>query len=170
MFITIKCAGTSFIPSFDEKNQTGGAGGFLPSGVAWYRKHFTVSEKDKNKRIFIEFDGVMGISDVWINDFHLGQRPSGYISFVYDLTDKINFGKENIIAVRADTSLQPASRWYTGAGIYRHVRLVKTDAVHFVNWGVFVTTPQVSETQATVKVSGEVVNQSNHAQEGFDAS
>src|SRR6188768_420480 len=56
---------------FDEKNPTGGAGGFLPSGVSWYRKHFTVGEKDKAKRVFIEFDGVMGISDVWINGFHL---------------------------------------------------------------------------------------------------
>src|SRR5690242_4858513 len=52
---------------FDEKNPTGGGGGFLPSGVAWYRKHFTVSEKDKARRFTIEFDGVMGISDVWIN-------------------------------------------------------------------------------------------------------
>lgn len=146
---------------FDEKNPTGGGGGFLPSGVSWYRKHFTVSEKDKNKRVFIQFDGVMEMNDVWINGFHLGQRPSGYISFEYELTAHINFSKENVIAVRADTSLQPASRWYTGAGIYRHVRLVETNATHFVQGGVFITTPQIDEKQATVKVSGEVINQSN---------
>lgn len=151
--------------AFDAKNPTGGAGGFLPSGVSWYRKHFTVAEKDKNRRIFIEFDGVMGISDVWINGIHLGQRPSGYISFSYDLTDKIKFGADNnTIAVRADTSPQPASRWYTGAGIYRHVRLVTKNTVNFVQNGVFVTTPKIAGQQAMVNVSGEILNQSNQAQ------
>ncbi len=150
--------------AFDANNKTGGAGGFLPSGISWYRKHFAVAEKDKNKRVFVEFDGVMGISDVWINGFHLGNRPSGYISFSYDLTDHINFGKDNVIAVRADTSAQPASRWYTGAGIYRHVRLIETDTTHFAENSVFVSTPQINENQATVKVSGEIVNQSNSAQ------
>lgn len=149
---------------FDANNSTGGAGGFLPSGVAWYRKHFAVSEKDKTRRVIIEFDGVMGISDVWINGFHLGQRPSGYISFSYDLTDHINFGKDNVISVRSDTSAQPASRWYTGAGIYRHVRLIETEQTHFTGNGVFVSTPQIDNKQATVKVLGEVVNESNAAQ------
>jgi beta-galactosidase len=149
---------------FDEKNPTGGGGGFLPSGVSWYRKHFTAAEKDKARRFFIEFDGVMGISDVWINGVHLGQRPSGYISFEYELTELLNFGKDNVIAVRADTSLQPASRWYTGAGIYRHVRLVSKNAVYIPQFGTFVSTPQVDEKQATVKVSSEVVNQSNASQ------
>lgn len=144
---------------FDEKNPTRGQGGFLPSGVSWYRKHFTVS--DKSKKFFIEFDGVMGISDVWINGHHLGQRPSGYISFEYELTDYLNFGKDNVIAVKADTSLQPASRWFTGAGIYRHVRLVAKDAVHIPQYGVFVTTPQVNEKEAVVKVSSELINNSN---------
>lgn len=148
---------------FDEKNPTGAGGGYLPSGVSWYRKHFSVPEKDKNRRVFIEFDGVMETSDVWINGIHLGKRPSGYISFEYELTDHLNFGKENIISVRADTSAQPASRWYTGAGIYRHVRLVTKDAVHFPQYGVFVTTPQVNANQAVVKISSEVVNKSNDA-------
>lgn len=145
---------------FDENNPTGGGGGFLPSGVSWYRKHFTVAEKDKSRRFFIEFDGVMGISDVWINGVHLGQRPSGYISFEYELTKNLNFGKDNIIAVRADTSLQPASRWYTGAGIYRHVRFVSKDAVHIPQYGTFVSTPQVNEKQAVVRVLSEIINNS----------
>lgn len=149
---------------FAGKNPTGGAGGFLPSGVSWYRKHFTISEKEKDRRVFIEFDGVMEKSDVWINGVHLGQRPNGYVSFVYDLTGYLNFGRDNLIAVRADTSAQPASRWYTGAGIYRQVRLIKKDAVHFVRDGVFVSTPQINQNQATVNVSGEVFNQSNAPQ------
>ncbi len=149
---------------FDEKNPTGAGGGFLPSGVSWYRKHFQVSAKDKTKKVFIQFDGVMGISDVWINGVHLGQRPSGYISFEYELTEHLNFGKNNVIAVRADTSLQPASRWYTGAGIYRHVRLVKKNAVHIPQYGTFVSTPHVNEREAIVKISSEVINQSDQAQ------
>ena len=148
---------------FDEKNLTGAGGGFLPSGISWYRKHFAVSDKDKGRRFYIEFDGVMEKNDVWINGVHLGQRPTGYISFEYDLTDHINFGKDNIIAVRADTSAQPASRWYTGAGIYRHVRLVTKNAVNIPQYGTFVTTPQVGANQALIKVSSEVVNQSNAA-------
>ena len=149
---------------FDENNKTGGAGGFLPSGISWYRKHFTVLEKDQAQKFFIEFDGVMGISDVWINGVHLGQRPSGYISFEYELTQNLDFGKDNVIAVRADTSLQPASRWYTGAGIYRHVRLVTKDTAHFSTDGIFVSTPQVSTDKAVVNISSEAVNQSKTAQ------
>jgi len=103
----------------------------------------------------------MGISDVWINGVHLGQRPSGYISFEYDLTQNIIFGWDNVIAVRADTSSQPASRWYTGAGIYRHVRLVTKDAVNIPQYGTFVSTPKISEKEAVVRVDSEVFNGSN---------
>jgi len=144
----------------DEKNPTGQGGGFMPSGVGWYRKHFTVANEFRDRLVFIEFDGVMANSDVWINGFYLGNRPYGYVSFSYELTPHLNFGKDNVIAVRADTSKQPASRWYTGAGIYRHVRLVIKDAVHIPQWGTFISTPQVSGKEAIVKVTAEVVNQS----------
>lgn len=147
----------------DEKNLTGQGGGFMPSGVGWYRKHFTVSSELSDRLVFIEFDGVMANSDVWINGFHLGNRPYGYVSFNYELTPHLNFGKDNVIAVRADTSKEPASRWYTGAGIYRHVRLVIKDAVHLIEWGTVVTTPKVSATEAIVKVSASVINQSSTA-------
>ncbi len=145
---------------FAETNLTGGAGGFLPSGVAWYRKHFSLPEKDKNRCMFIEFDGVMANSDVWINGFHLGHRPFGYVSFSYELTGHLNFGGDNVLVVRADTSQQPASRWYTGAGIYRHVRLVETAPVHFEHDGIFITTPEVSAASATVTVETTVTNES----------
>jgi beta-galactosidase len=150
---------------FDEKNPTAGAGGYLPSGIAWYRKHFTLPATDQAGRVFIEFDGVMQNSDVWINGQHLGHRPFGYVSFRYELTGKINFGPnaQNVLAVRVDTSVQPASRWYSGAGIYRHVRLVVTDPVHFEQWATFVTTPEISsgaQSAATVRVESSVVNQS----------
>src|SRR5580692_6078974 len=110
---------------FDRQNPTGGAGAFLPAGIGWYRKHFTLSADQARRRVFVEFDGVMANSDVWINGFHLGLRPYGYVGFRYELTGHVSSGKDaNLLAVRADNSQQPASRWYAGAGIYRHVRLV----------------------------------------------
>ena len=148
---------------FDKDNPTRGSGGFLPSGVGWYRKHFTIPADSKDKRVFIDFDGVMANSDVWINGFHLGKRPYGYVSFRYELTDHLNLGGDNVIAVRADTSAQPASRWYSGAGIYRHTRLVITEPVHFEHWATFITTPQVAGHKATVLVRTTVVNQSDVA-------
>jgi beta-galactosidase len=152
---------------FDQNSPTRGAGGFLPSGGAWYRKHFTLPADYAQRRVFIDFDGVMANSDVWINGFHLGKRPFGYVSFRYELTGHLNFGnnKPNVLAVRADTSQQPASRWYTGAGIYRHVRLVVTEPVHIDQWGTFVTTPKIASDQATVHVQNTVVNQSDTARE-----
>lgn len=144
----------------DEKNATGQGGGFMPSGIGWYRKHFTVANNLRDRLVFIEFDGVMANSDVWINGVHLGNRPYGYVSFGYELTPQIKFGKDNVIAVRADTSKEPASRWYTGAGIYRHVRLVIKDAVHIAQWGTFVSTPWVGKNKVMVNVQAEVMNQS----------
>lgn len=146
---------------FAKTNQTGGAGGFLPSGVVWYRKHFTLPKTDAGKRVSIEFDGVMHNSDVWINGHHLGHRPNGYVSFAYPLTGHIHFGGDNVIAVRCDTSEQPASRWYAGGGIYRQVRLVVTDPVHIAHWGVFISTPEVSSNQATVNLQTCVTNTSS---------
>ncbi|HEY2588201.1 MAG TPA: glycoside hydrolase family 2 TIM barrel-domain containing protein [Tepidisphaeraceae bacterium] len=148
---------------FDEKNPAAGAGGFLPAGSGWYRKHFTLPETDAIRRVFIQFDGVMANSDVWINGVHLGRRPNGYVSFEYELAGHLNFGdaKPNVLAVRADNAQQPASRWYAGAGIYRHVRLVVTDPIHFEHWGTFVSTPKVEAGQATVRVDASVVNQSS---------
>jgi beta-galactosidase len=141
-------------------NPSGQAGGFFPTGVSWYRKHFTLPAEDAGKRIFIDFDGVRANSDVWINGVHLGNRPYGYVSFQYDLTGHLNFGPgaANVLAVRSDTSQQPASRYYFGSGINRHVRLVVTDPVHFDYNGVFVSTPKVDAKYATVHVQATVVN------------
>ena len=105
----------------------------------------------------------MANSDVWINGFHLGKRPYGFVSFRYELTGHLHFGAAgaNVVAVRADTSAQPASRWYSGAGIYRHVRLMVTDRVHLDQWATFVSTPKVGAGEATVRVETTVVNQSD---------
>jgi beta-galactosidase len=145
---------------FSETNLTGGAGGFLPSGIGWYRKHFSLPQEAQGRCVFIDFDGVMANSDVWINGVHLGHRPFGYVSFSYELTGHLNFGGDNVLTVRSDTLQQPASRWYSGTGIYRHVRLVETTPVHFEHDGIFITTPEVSSASATVAVEAAVTNES----------
>lgn len=152
---------------FDQKNPTRGAGAFLPAGVSWYRRHFNLPADQAGRRVFIEFDGVMANSEVWINGTSLGKRPFGYISFRYELTGHLNFGnsQSNVLAVRTDTSAQPASRWYTGAGIYRHVRLISTEPVHLDQWATFISTPKVAADQAVVHVRSTVINQSAAARD-----
>jgi beta-galactosidase len=147
---------------YDKENPTSRGGGYLPAGIGWYRKSFTVSGSDSKRKIFIEFDGVMANSDVWINGFHLGKRPYGYISFSYDLTGHLKFGKDgpNILSVRADNSDQPASRYYTGAGIYRHVRLVITNPVHLKQWGVYISASQINDKKAVINLQSQVINES----------
>ena len=97
-------------------------------------------------------------SEVWINGHLLGKRPNGYIGFVYELTPWLRSGK-NVIAVRVDNSLQPNSRWYSGSGIDRPVWLEATTPVHVANWGVFVTTPIVDSSQATMVVRTMIDNE-----------
>ncbi|MCE5344087.1 MAG: beta galactosidase jelly roll domain-containing protein, partial [Eubacteriales bacterium] len=131
--------------------------GFLPAGIGWYRKTFPVDPSLQGKIITIEFDGVYNNSDVWINGQHLGRRPFGYIGFEYDLTPHIIFGNENVVAVRVDHSDFADSRWYTGSGIYRHVRLNIMEPVHIAYWGTYVTTPKVDlPASANMRPSAEV--------------
>jgi beta-galactosidase len=146
---------------YDRNNPTGRGGGYLPAGVGWYRNSFSVVPKDAQRKFFIEFDGIMANSDVWINSHHLGKRPNGYISLSYDLTPYLKMDQPNVIAVRADNSIQPASRWYTGAGIYRHVRLLVVNPIHVDHWGTFLTTSNVSATGATVHIQTTVFNEAS---------
>jgi len=152
---------------FARTNKTGGAGAWLPSGVGWYRKHFTLPKEQQGKRVYIEFDGVMQNGEVWINGISLGKRPNGYVSFGYELTPHVKFGpsETNVIAVRTDTSAQPASRWYSGAGIYRHVRLKVTDPVHLAPHATFITTASVVSNGAIVRIATRVRNGSVSAKE-----
>ena len=140
-----------------------GATGKLPwKGVGWYRKHFTLPAADAGKQIFVDFDGAMANAKIWLNGKYVGTWPYGYNSFRMDLTPYIKAGHENVLAVRLDTENWD-SRWYPGAGIYRHVWLVKTKQVHIGNWGTYITTPEVSKTSATVKMDVTVDNQGKSA-------
>ncbi|NCD71448.1 DUF4982 domain-containing protein [Mucilaginibacter sp. R11] len=142
--------------TFSKDNPAKPEGGALPGGLGWYRKTFTVPAADKNKIIYIDFDGVYEKSDVWINGHHLGFRPNGYISFRYELTSYLHFGGKNVIVVKVDNSIQPNSRWYSGSGIYRNVWLVKTQKIAVDHWGSYVTTPKVTTQSADVLISTKI--------------
>ena len=139
-------------------NPGGGSIGFFPTGLGWYRKTFDVKTYDKRKRYSIEFDGIYMNSTVWLNGHELGTWPHGYSSFSYDLTPYLK-PKGNVLAVRVDNSQQTNSRWYTGSGIYRHVRLVETAATHLAKWGVFNSTLTLNDDEAVLRVKSEVENE-----------
>jgi beta-galactosidase len=142
----------------------GSGNGFAPGGIGWYRKHFTLDEAHKGKAVAIEFDGVYCCSEVWMNGHFVGGRPYGYSSFECDLTPLVKFGQdENVVAVRVDHSRFADSRWYTGSGIYRHVRLQITDKLAIAHWGTYITTPQVTKDSAVVRIETTVNNAHNQA-------
>ncbi|MFL9484339.1 glycoside hydrolase family 2 TIM barrel-domain containing protein [Chitinophagaceae bacterium LWZ2-11] len=145
-------------------NPTKGPGGYFPSGIGWYRKTFSVPANEKGKVVSIYFEGVYMNAEVFINGKSLGIRPYGYSSFFYNLSPYLEYGKENVVAVRVDNSQQLNSRWYTGAGIYRHVWMMVTNPVHIAHQGVAITTNDVSAQQAVVQIKTLIKNESSSAQ------
>jgi beta-galactosidase len=144
---------------FSEKHPGTPNQAALPTGIAWYRKTFTLPATANDKNVFIEFDGIYRNSEVWINGHYLGKRPNGYISFGYDITPYCNPGAaQQVIAVKVDNSLQPSSRWYTGSGIYRNVRLVVANKIAIDRWGTFITTPNISKYVAIINIQATVNN------------
>ena len=138
-----------------------GETGKLPwFGVGWYRKHFTVSSNEKNKELYLQIDGAMAYSTVWLNGEFIGGWPYGYASYELDLTPYIKVGADNVVAIRLDNP-PDSSRWYPGGGLYRNLWLVKTDQVHVAHWGTYVTTPEVSPGVANVNIGITVANDSS---------
>jgi beta-galactosidase len=140
----------------------GSGNGFAPGGIAWYRRHFHMDPADAGKTVIAELDGVYDNAEVWLNGFLVGGRPYGFESFTCDLTRVVRFGDaDNVLSVRVDHSRAADSRWYTGSGIYRHVRLCVADALHVAHWGTAVTTPVVTPGAASIHIETRVVNDSN---------
>ena len=138
-------------------------GGFLPyPGVGWYRKSFQFTEEGKT--VLLEFDGVMKDARIWVNGEYVGDWAFGYSSFAFDITKYLKPNQENVIAVRVE-NVDYSSRWYPGSGIYRNVWLTMTDPVHVAHWGTFVTTPEITDKNATVKVETWIENQGERAEE-----
>ena len=136
---------------------TGSTGSLPHVGVGWYRKSIPVPESFEDKRIHVEFDGAMSHAKVFMNGTFVGEWPFGYASFGFDLTPYVKPGEDNILAVRLEN--KPfSSRWYPGAGIYRHVRLIVTEQVHVKQWGTCLTTPDIGDGTGTVKIASTILN------------
>jgi beta-galactosidase len=136
--------------------------GFRPRHIGWYRKTFTPTFDLKYKKVFIEFEGVYRDAEVWVNGKYLGKNRNGYVGFTYDITSHLIAGKENVIAVRYDNTYV-SSRWYSGEGIYRNVRLHVTNPVYVAESGTYITTPFVTDEKANISFETEVINASYSA-------
>lgn len=151
----------NLIPGADGYPASGkvqGRTGALPcAGVAWYRKEIFLKEEYRECTVCIEFDGVMDNSTVYMNGICVGGRHYGYTSFCVDVTKQVEFGASNLLAVKVDQRNQ-SSRWYPGAGIYRNVRLVVKHTTHIAYHATYITTPEVTDEQATVSVQTQIVN------------
>ncbi len=137
---------------------TGMGGGYVPAGFGWYRRSFAVPDQKTAPVVRLRFEGVYGQTEVWLNGRPLGSHVYGYTPFDYDISAAVRRDGPNVLAVRVDNAVQPNSRWYSGSGIYRDVKLDCAPAVHLAQNGVFVTTTEVSPQQATLRVRTTVRN------------
>ena len=145
---------TRIVQNGDVKaNFRAGRSGALPiAGVGWYRTHFNIDNLDKHYEIM--FDGAMSNAKVYINGHYIGERPFGYISFYFDITQFLKKGN-NVVAVRLE-NFNGQTRWYSGAGLYRKVTIKESNPSHINTWGTFVTTPKVTTAKATVNIKVNV--------------
>ncbi len=147
-----------------KSNPSGTQGGYYGGGVGWYRKTLDLSEYPDNKQFYLLFEGVQMNADVYFNGAHLGKQRYGYSSFYHDITSLVRTDTMNVIAVRTDCTHLPVDRWYSGAGIYRHVRLITTNPIHVPIWGNSVISIIDSTGNATMTVSLELLNQTKKPQ------
>jgi beta-galactosidase len=139
-----------------EASEHSGRTGALPHvGIGWYRKQVAIPASLSDKLIWLEFDGIMSNSQVFINGHYAGGRPYGYSSFKLDITEFIKFDADNLIAVKVE-NLPFSSRWYPGAGIYRQVRMIGINQTHIAHWGTYITTLSIAKTTAWVKIKTDV--------------
>jgi len=150
--------------SVQDDNPSGTAGGYYPEGVGWYRKTIDISEYQPDEQFYLLFEGVQMNADVYFNGNHLGKQIYGYSSFYHDITPLVRTDTLNVIAVRTDCSQLPVDRWYSGGGIYRHVRLIATNSVHLPIWGEAVTSVIDSTGDADLTVSLEILNNGRRAE------
>lgn len=140
--------------------------GYLPGGIGWYRKSFTLGKTAENKRVRIDFGGVYMDATVWVNGTQVGSHPYGYTPFSFDITDLVKFDGENVITVKVNHQT-PSSRWYSGSGIYRGVDLNIVDSVHVDLYGTKVETPNLETEKdgaVTTNIKTTVANDSDREQ------
>jgi len=135
--------------------------GYLPGGIGWYRKTLNIPQGNPGDGVYLYFEGVYNRSEVFVNGHSAGKRPSGYVSFMYDITPYVEPGKPAVIAVRVDHSRSADSRWYSGSGIYRNVWMVTAGPVHIAYRGVFCRTQSLARGKAVLTIDTELENQSD---------
>ena len=130
---------------------------FKDMNIGWYRKVITPDASIKGKRVILDFEGIMLVGDVYLNGQRIGGTDYGYVGFDIDITKLLKYGEKNVIAVKADTREPQNSRWYTGGGLFRDVHLIITDLQqYFTRNSLYITTPKVSDNEATVKIQAEM--------------
>jgi beta-galactosidase len=144
---------------FSKQSPGGNSSGHVMGGTGWYRKTFTVDEKDDGKIFTLQFDGAYMESEVWVNGKETGVHKNGYTPFAFNITSALNApGEKNVVAVRVNNT-GVNSRWYSGSGLYRNVHLLVTHPVHVANCGIYVTTPEVTADKASVNVNVQIRNE-----------
>ncbi|MDR2274815.1 MAG: DUF4982 domain-containing protein [Sphingobacterium sp.] len=142
---------------FHEHSPAGSGAAYLDGGIGWYQKSFKLPQVDKGQRIFIAFEGVYENSEVWINGHWLGKRPNGFIGFEYELSSYLNWdGRENLLSVKVDNHKQPNSRFYSGSGIYRDVRLLIRNPVSIATNSIFIHAKQLNDERAVLSLSLDI--------------
>lgn len=134
--------------------------GFATGGTGWYRNTFSVPIALKGKQVSLTFEGVYMNSTIWLNGYLVGSNKYGYSEFTIDLSNRINFGSNNILVVKVANEGEN-SRWYSGSGIYRHVWLNIRNPIHFKQLGTFITTPNINEQFCKTSISTNLVNEYN---------
>jgi beta-galactosidase len=149
---------TGHIGPFSKKSPGATATGYVLGGTGWYRKHFTINKKDQGKTAILCFDGVYMESTIWVNGKKAGNHTYGYTPFWFDITSLLNpAGKDNVIAVKVENTGRN-SRWYSGSGIYRNVKLTLAEPVHVAVWGAFASSEMIADTLASVTLNVTVQN------------
>jgi beta-galactosidase len=153
---------SSIIGPFSKTATGGTATGFTVGGTGWYRKEFTLGQDQSGKQIYIHFDGVYMLCDVWVNGRQAGSHHYGYTPFYFNITPLLNApDNKNVIAVQVRNTGKN-SRWYSGSGIYRHVWLTITNPTHIAPWSIFITTPEVSGDSARIKIETQKIIAENN--------
>jgi len=143
---------------FDEHAPSCGSGGYVETGIGWYRKKFCISgEVTAEDGIFLRFDGVYMQARVWVNGKELGRHIYGYTPFEWDITAFLHGqGADNVVDVRVDNSAQPGSRWYSGSGITRNVWLYRVQKAHILPYGVWIRQPDVTNERAKMQIETRI--------------
>lgn len=146
---------------------TAGGGGFFKAENLEYTKDFFVPKEDQGKVVYLEFEGIMQNAFVWVNGGFAGQHPYAYSNFYVNITDFLHFGEENTVKVIAKNGAQPNSRWYSGGGIYRNVKMIKGELLHIALDGVMISTPTAEPERAIVEVRTNIENENVGFREGW---